>query len=52
MEPKKERKTFEQIKKEQERVHKRSLAVMNKRFPNLFPITTPKNTESDKANNP
>ncbi len=31
------KKTFQEIKKEQERVHKSSLAVMQKKFPKLFP---------------
>jgi hypothetical protein len=37
METKKERKTFEQIKKELEERHKKARAVMSKRFPSLYP---------------
>ena len=43
METKKEKKTFEQIKKEMEGQHKRAVATMSKRFPNLYPVSTPVN---------
>ena len=49
METKKERKTFEQIKKELEERHKRAVEIMRKRFPNLYPLTAPTQKESGKS---